>query len=384
MATLVEEQTVAWIAELLGAPSGFGGLLVSGGNMANMVGFWAARTAKAPGPVRQQGLGATKLVAYCSAETHTWIQKAADLSGLGTDAVRWIAVDAERRMDVAALTTQIATDRASGFTPFLVVGTAGSVSTGAVDPLRHLAAVCKAEGLWFHVDGAYGAPAVVCAGAPDDLRAMDEADSIAVDPHKWLYAPLEAGCALVRDPALLRGAFAYTPAYYHFDSGDAAPPPNYYEYGPQNSRGFRALKVWLALQQVGRRGYEAMIGEDIRLSRVLFDLVAAHPELQAVTQGLSITTFRYVPPGASQEDSADHDRLNALNSRLLDRLQQSGRAYVSNAMVDGRFLLRACIVNFRTSEPDLHELVNAVVEIGRDLHNHEGATARRREGTSST
>ena len=377
MATLIEEQTVAWIGELVGAPRECGGLLVSGGNMANMVGFWAARTARTPGAVREHGLGATKLVAYCSAETHTWIQKAADLSGLGTDAVRWIAVDAQRRLDVASLTGAIAADRAAGFTPFLVVGTAGTVSTGAIDPLRALAALCKAEGIWFHVDGAYGAPAAVVPGASDDLRAMTEADSIAVDPHKWLYAPLEAGCALVRDPALLRGAFAYTPSYYHFDSGDAAPPPNYYEYGPQNSRGFRALKVWLALQQVGRRGYETMIGEDIRLSRALFDLAAAHPELQAVTQGLSITTFRYVPPGFARDDEGTNETLNTLNSRILDALQQSGRAYVSNALVDGRFVLRSCIVNFRTSEADLIELVSAVVEIGRAIHNHDGTTARR-------
>jgi len=380
MATLIEEQTVAWIGQLVGAPRGSGGLLVSGGNMANMVGFWAARTAKASWDVRQHGLdapGASKLVAYCSAETHTWIQKAADLSGLGTSAVRWIPVDAQRRMDVAALEQRIASDRAEGLTPFLVVGTAGTVSTGAVDPLRALAALSKAEGLWFHVDGAYGAPAVVVPGVPDDLHAMSEADSIAVDPHKWLYAPLEAGCALVRDPSALRGAFAYTPGYYHFDNGDAVPPPNYYEYGPQNSRGFRALKVWLALQQAGRRGYETMISEDIRLSRVLFDLVAAYPELEAITQGLSITTFRYVPPGVSRDDPAANEALNPLNSRILDRLQQSGRAYISNAMVDGRFVLRSCIVNFRTSEPDLLELVEAVVEIGRETitetQRHEDA-----------
>jgi aromatic-L-amino-acid/L-tryptophan decarboxylase len=379
MATLIEEQTVAWISQLVGAPPESGGLLVSGGNMANMAGFWAARTAKASWDVRQHGLdapGASRLVAYCSAETHTWIQKAADLSGLGTSAVRWIQVDGQRRMDIAALERRIASDRAEGLTPFLVVGTAGTVGTGAVDPLRALSALCKAEKLWFHVDGAYGAPAVVVPGVPDDLHAMGEADSIAVDPHKWLYAPLEAGCALVRDPAGLRAAFAYTPAYYHFDSGDAAPPPNYYEYGPQNSRGFRALKVWLALQQVGRRGYETMIGEDIRLSRVLFDLVAAHPELEAITQGLSITTFRYVPPGVSSDDPAANEVLNTLNSQILDRVQQSGRAYVSNAMVDGRFVLRSCIVNFRTSEPDLREVVDAVVEIGQSItesQRHENA-----------
>jgi glutamate/tyrosine decarboxylase-like PLP-dependent enzyme len=366
-ATLVEAQTVQWIAELVGLPAATGGVLVSGGNMANMLGFWAARAAKAGFDVRGCGLGAPgapSLVAYCSAETHTWIQKAADLSGLGTSAVRWIAVDRERRMDVAALARQIEADRAAGLRPFLVVGTAGTVSTGAVDPLPAIAALCREHGLWFHVDGAYGAPAVIAEGAPQDLRGMSEADSVAVDPHKWLYAPLEAGCALVRDPAALRAAFSYTPVYYHFDSADAAPPPNYYEYGPQNSRGFRALKVWLGLQQVGRRGYAAMIAEDMRLSRVLFDLVAAHPELEAVTQGLSITTFRYVPPGTRRDDPAALESLNALNQTVLDRLLASGRAYVSNAMADGRFLLRSCIVNFRTGEADLRELVDAVVEIG--------------------
>ena len=368
MATLIEQQTVAWIAELVGAPASSGGLLVSGGNMANMVGFWAARTARATWDVRAQGLTgpqAAGLVAYCSAETHTWVQKAADLSGLGTDSVRWVPVDAGLRMDVEALARQVETDRAAGLLPFLVVGTAGTVSTGAVDPLHEIAELCRTAGMWFHVDGAYGAPAVAAANAPPELRAMAEADSIAVDPHKWLYAPLEAGCALVRDPARLGAAFSYTPSYYHFDSGDAAPPPNYYELGPQNSRGFRALKVWLTLQQVGSQGYQAMIAEDIRLSCVLYGLCAAHPELEAATQGLSITTFRYVPPGADRQDPAQADALNRLNQRILDRLIESGRAYISNAVVDGRFLLRSCIVNFRTDEEDLDALVEAVVEIGR-------------------
>lgn len=370
MATLIEEQVVGWIAEMIGLPAGSGGLMVSGGNMANMIGFWAARAAKADWDMRSRGLAdgsASRLVAYCSAETHTWIQKAADLSGLGTDAVRWIAVDRAQRMDISALTRQLERDRHEGFTPFLIVGTAGSVSTGAVDPLGDIGTVCREQGLWFHVDGAYGAPAVVAENAPGELLSMVRADSVAVDPHKWLYAPLEAGCALVRDPARLRGAFAYTPAYYHFDSGDAAPPPNYYEYGPQNSRGFRALKVWLAMRQVGRRGYAQSIGEDIQLSRELFDLVAAHPELEAVTQGLSITTFRYVPPGTDAGAPESADRLNALNRDILDRLQAEGRAYVSNAIVDGRFVLRACIVNFRTTREDLQILRDAVVEIGRRL-----------------
>jgi len=366
--TLIEEQVVKWSADLLGLPPTTAGLLVSGGNMANMVGFWAARTARASTEVREDGLRGepAQLVAYCSAEAHTWIQKAADLSGLGTRALRWIPVDDQQRMRFDELEAQIVADQAAGFHPFLVVGTAGTVSTGAVDPLKEIARIGRAHGLWFHVDGAYGAPAVIAAGTPPDLAAISEADSLAFDPHKWLYAPLEAGCAFVRDPAALKGAFGYHPAYYHFDGGGQDPPPNFYELGPQNSRGFRALKVWLGLRQAGRAGYAQSIGDDIRLARELFERAAAHPELEAVTNGLSITTFRYLPPGTNRV-AADQRALNDLNERILTALQQSGRAYVSNAVIDGRYLLRACIVNFRTTSNDLRLLCDAVVEIGRSL-----------------
>jgi len=368
VATVIEEQAVAWMAELLGLPASSAGLLVSGGNMANMVGFWAARTAKASAQVRHDGLRAeaAQLVAYCSAETHTWIQKAADLSGIGTRAIRWIPADGNQRLQVAALESQLAQDRAAGLQPFLVVGTAGTVGTGAVDPLPEIARVCREHGLWFHVDGAYGAPAVLAAGAPPELAAMADADSLAFDPHKWLYAPLEAGCVFVRNPDALKAAFSYHPTYYHFDTGERNPPPNFYELGPQNSRGFRALKVWLGIRQAGRKGYAESIGEDIRLARELFDRAAEHPELEAVTHNLSITTFRYVPPAIDRRASDQH-ALNDLNERILTALQRSGRAYVSNAVVDGRYVLRACIVNFRTASEDLQLLLDAVLEIGRSL-----------------
>ena len=368
IASLVEEQTVHWIAQLVGYPTPCGGLLVSGGNMANMVGFWAARAARGESGIRARGLaGEPRLVAYASTETHTWLQKAADLAGLGTDYVRSIPVDGRQRMCVETLATRIDEDRAAGLHPFMVVGTAGTVSTGAVDPLAAIAAVCRERGLWFHVDGAYGAPAAIVADAPDDLRALKEADSVAVDPHKWLYAPLEAGCTLVRRPETLAAAFSYHPAYYHFDRDGESSAPNYYELGPQNSRGFRALKVWLALRQVGRAGYVRMIGDDIRLGRELFELLSQHPELEAVTQGLSITTFRYVPPGVDRQDRTNTDLLNSINTAVLDRLQRSGRAMLSNAVVEGRFLLRGCIVNFRTTREDLVALRDVVVEIGRDV-----------------
>ena len=366
-ATEIELQTVRWIAELIGYPGDCGGLLVSGGNMANLVCFFAARAAKTPWNVREVGVAGDagrRLVVYGSAETHTWIQKAADLSGIGTAAIRWIPTDADLRMDVAALRRQIEVDQADGCVPLMVVGTAGSVSTGAVDPLAAIGDFCRERGLWFHVDGAYGGFATSVPEAPDDLRALATADSVAVDPHKWLYAPLEAGCALVRDPAALRGAFAYHPPYYHFDEHAT----NLVDYGMQNSRGFRALKVWLALRQVGAAGYRQMISDDIRLSRAMADAVTRHPELSLFTQALSITTFQFVPRDlAGVETPAVEAYLNTLNEELLDIIQRGGAAFVSNAVIGGRYVLRACIVNFRTGPADVEALIEIVARAGRDL-----------------
>ena len=365
-ATEIESQTVRWIAELIGYPARCGGLMVSGGNMANFVCFWAARAARADWDVRQHGIAnaaARRLRVYASSETHTWIQKAADLAGLGTSSIRWIPTNADLRMDVDALRRTMDADVAAGDLPFVVVGTAGSISTGAVDPLRAIAAACKERGAWFHVDGAYGGFAAASPEAPADLRDLSEADSVAVDPHKWLYAPLEAGCALVRDPGQLRAAFSYHPPYYHFEEHAT----NYVDYGPQNSRGFRALKVWLALRHAGATGYRAMISEDIRLSRALADAVRRTPELECLTQELSITTFRYVPTDlrARTGEPAVDDHLDALNRELLDRLQRGGEVFVSNALVRGRYALRACIVNFHTALEDVEAVPATVVRVGR-------------------
>jgi glutamate/tyrosine decarboxylase-like PLP-dependent enzyme len=329
--------------------------------MANFVCFLAARQAKAAWDVRAKGMDGARLRVYCSSETHTWIQKAADIAGMGTEAIRWIPVDHEMRVDLSALREQIVKDIEAGDKPAMVVGNAGSVSTGAVDPLPQLAELCREFQLWFHVDGAYGGLAAVLPDAPAALVGLHEADSVAVDPHKWLYAPLEAGCALVRDPEKLRAAFAYHPVYYHF----GVEATNYFDLGPQNSRGFRALKVWLALQQVGRVGYERMISDDIRLSRALFALVSRCSELEALTQSLSITTFRFVPTDLDSSDQEAATYLNELNLALLTRLQSSGEAYLSNAVVHGKFALRACIVNFRTSYADITALLPIVLRMGR-------------------
>lgn len=366
--TEIESETVRWIAELIGYPTDCGGVLVSGGNMANFVCFYAARAAKAPWDVRAAGSAPARggtLRVYGSAETHTWIQKAADLSGLGTDSIRRIATGADQRMNVAALRRQIEADRAAGDVPFMVAATGGTVMTGAVDDLPAIAALCKELGVWFHVDGAYGGFAACVPEAPADLRALSLADSVAVDPHKWLYAPLEAGGALVRDPAHLRAAFSYHPPYYHFDESVT----NYVDFSPQNSRGFRALKVWLMLQHAGAAGYRRMISDDIRLSREMADAVRREAELELFTQELSITTFRFVP-GDLRARSAEPEvaaYLDTLNQRILDRTQREGEVFVSNAVIGGRYVLRACIVNFRTELADVLAVPPVCVRVGREL-----------------
>ncbi len=367
-ATEIEAETVRWIAQLIGYPADCSGLLVSGGNMANFVCFYAARVAKTPWDVRAAGMAPPQrgvLRVYTSSETHTWIEKAADLSGLGTASVRKVAAGADQRIDVAALRQQIVADRAAGDLPFMVAATGGTVMTGAVDDLPAIAALCQEFDLWFHVDGAYGGFAACAPDAPADLRALSLADSVAVDPHKWLYAPLEAGCALVRDPEHLLAAFSYHPPYYHFDERAT----NYVDFGPQNSRGFRALKVWLMLQQAGAAGYRRMIADDMRLAREMADAVRREPELELFTQALSITTFRFVPADlrARAAEPAVAAYLDQLNQQILDRTQREGEAFVSNAVIAGRYVLRACIVNFRTERSDVEAVPGIMRRVGREI-----------------
>jgi glutamate/tyrosine decarboxylase-like PLP-dependent enzyme len=370
IATEIEKQTIKWLAEFIGVSPNYGGILVSGGNMANFTAFLTARTAKAPKNIREDGISdsAGKLVIYCSKNTHTWVEKAAVLFGLGSKAIRWIQTDAANKMDNEALEQAIINDLKNGCKPIMIIGTAGDVSTGVVDNLKTIASICKKFDLWFHIDGAYGVPAAAIPELKTLFEGIEEADSIALDPHKWLYSPLEAGCTLVKNPNYLIETYSSHPVYYNFDSKDDAATLNYYEYGFQNSRGFRALKVWLALQQAGKNGYIKMISQDIELSKLLFDLAKSHPELEAITQSLSITTLRYVPldvpPGKSKEAW-----LNALNEALLNDLQQGGEVFLSNALVMEKYCLRACIVNFRTSKKDIEEVVEIIVREGRKVND---------------
>lgn len=368
IATEIESQTIRWIAELIGYPATSGGLLVSGGNMANFIGVFAARAARATWDVRKHGMageGARPMRIYASTQTHTWVQKATDLAGIGTDSIRWVPTGEDLRMDLTGLAQLVEADLANGFLPLMVVGTAGSVSTGVVDPLPEIASFCREREIWFHVDGAYGSVATGVPGAPRDLEGLRLADSLALDPHKWLYSPLEAGCALVRNPQWLLNAFSYHPPYYNFEVDGL----NYFDYGMQNSRGFRALKVWLGLQQVGRQGVHQMIAEDIAVAETLFREVQAHPEFEAGTRELSITTFRYVPTRLRQAlgTCETEGYLNRLNESLLGEIERSGEAFLSQAIVNGKFLLRSCVVNFRTSDADMRALPEIIATLGRNL-----------------
>ena len=368
IASEIEAQTIRWIAEFVRYPVDCGGLMVSGGNMANLHAFLAARQAAAVGGFRESGVRgeARRLTVYASRETHTWIEKAVEFTGLGASSIRWIDTDARQRMDVARLCAQIESDKLAGCKPFLVVATAGTISTGVIDPIREMADVCDANGLWLHVDGAYGAPAASLPESPDDLRALALADSVAVDPHKWLYSPIEAACVLTKDPDALRSTFDFQPAYYHLQAEEGA-PVDYYRQGLQNTRGFRALKVWLSMRNVGANGYRESIREDIALARHLFESAGAHPDLDAVTCSLSIATFRYCPADLVGDSDAVSSYVDALNKALLVDIQQSGQMFISNAVVNGNYVLRACIVNFRTTVSDIDAVVETVGRIGKSL-----------------
>jgi len=371
IATEIEKQTIRWLAEFIGVSPDYGGILVSGGNMANFTAFLAARNAKASGNIKEDGISgsSSEMVIYCTIATHTWIDKAVTLFGQGSRSLRRIPVDTANQMDIRILEENITNDMKHGRKPIMVIAAGGDVSTGVVDDLKGISSICKKYDLWFHVDGAYGVPAAVIPELKVLFKGLEDADSIALDPHKWWYSPLEAGCTLVKEPGHLIDAFSSHPEYYNFAGTDEEPAHNYYEFGLQNSRNFRALKVWLALQQVGRSGYMQMIADDIRLSRLLFEKASNHPELEAVTQNLSITTLRYVPSDLGDSFKKREIYLNTLNEALLNELQQGGEVFLSNALVRDKYCLRGCIVNFRTTERDIEEIIQIIVREGRKLHH---------------
>ncbi|MCG6922895.1 MAG: aspartate aminotransferase family protein [Acidobacteria bacterium] len=361
----VEDRVIHWIAEILGLPASTEGILTSGGSMANFTALAAARRAKSP-RVREDGLvGTLPLVVYASEEAHSCVDKAVDLLGMGTRQLRTIPTDERFRIRVDLLRKAIEVDRADGLRPAIVVGNAGSVNTGVIDPLDELADTCAREDLWFHVDGAYGAMACVSPELRPLFVGLERADSVATDPHKWLYVPFEAGATLVREPGRLADAFRRPAAYLvHDPDGPLVGPVLFNERGPELSRGFKALKVWMGLKRHGRKGYAAAVEHDVAMARFLAEEVRGREDFELLAEpGLSIVNFRYRPRGRMLEE-ADLDRLNR---RIANRLVASGAFFFAPTIVRGRTWLRIAIVNFRTREDDLQALVDEAARAGRAI-----------------
>ena len=366
----LETAVLGWLRDLMGYPSSAAGVLVSGGTEAGMTGLAAARqwVAETDGwDVRQDGVNppdGRRLLVYADSQVHSSIRKSVELLGLGNSAIRTVPTDDGYRLDPVALRSQIADDLAAGHRPFCVVASAGTTNTGAVDPLEAVADICAEFGLWLHVDGAYGAVARVHPDAAEACRGIERADSITLDPHKWLSVPIECGCALVRDGELLRRTFAYIPAYLHTEEGVGVGGPDFAQYGFQQTRGFRALKLWMVLQHMGYDGLVEMVGRQLARARQLADLIDAAPDLELVAPvSLSVVAFRFMPEGGFRDD----EWLSKLNRSIEARVQTDGRVFVTSTQLREGLVLRACVLHYDTRPEDVTYLVQTVREIGSSL-----------------
>jgi glutamate/tyrosine decarboxylase-like PLP-dependent enzyme len=363
---LVERQVIRWMAELLGFPAESSGLLVSGGTVANLLGLAVARNARAGFDLRSEGLqrpNTPRLLVYGSSETHSWSKKACELLGLGDSALRRIPVDDEYRVDVPALRAAIAEDRAAGHRPICVIGNAGTVNTGATDDLQALASLCREYRLWFHVDGAFGAFAALAPSLRSTVAGMEEADSVAVDLHKWGYLPFEVGLALVRHPDAHRATFATSSRYLDATPrGIVAGGFPFADLGVQLSRGFRALKVWMSLKAQGADAWGRLVEQNVAQARHLRDRVLAEPRLELLAPApLNVVCFRYLAP------ALDPAALDAVNEEILLRVQERGIAVPSSTVLGGRFALRVAITNHRSRLEDFDLFLDAVLAIGAEL-----------------
>lgn len=370
---LVEHEVIRWLASLLGMPEDASGVLVSGGTMANTVGLAVARHAGALAAgwnVKDDGLCGDaaggprpRLVLYGSSETHNWARKAAELLGLGNRSFHRVPVDEAFRISVPALEARIAADRAAGMHPFCVIGTAGTVNTGATDDLSALADLCEREGLWFHVDGAFGALAYLSEELRPALTGLERADSLAFDLHKWGSMPFECACVLVRDAEAHRAAFASSASYIApMARGVIAGGLPFAERSLELTRNFKALKVWMSLHANGADHHARIVGQNVRQARALADMIQAHPRLELMAPvPLNVVCFRYLAPGL------DAAQLDALNEEILLRLQERGLAVPSGTRLEGRYAIRVANVNHRSRMSDFSGLVRDVVSLGEEI-----------------
>jgi glutamate/tyrosine decarboxylase-like PLP-dependent enzyme len=359
-AALMDQQVVGWCKQMIGFPASASGTLESGGSMANLIGLTVARNVKAGVDVRECGVAAIprQLRFYASDQVHSCHRKALEALGLGNRALRRIPTDDSMRIDVAALRMAIWEDRAAGLRPACIIGTAGTVNSGAIDDLDALASLAVEEELWFHVDGCIGALAAIAPANRHLVSGIERADSVALDPHKWLHAPFEVGCALVRDPEAHHGAFAVTPEYLESSPRGLAAAAWLHEYGLQTTRGFRALKVWMAIKQHGIEKFGRLIDQNIAQAHYLSDLIDAEPTLERLTPTtLNIVCF------ACRSDDADPEVIKALNVEIMLRLQEEGIAVLSDTTIAGHHCLRVAITNHRTRRADLDVLVREVVRL---------------------
>jgi glutamate/tyrosine decarboxylase-like PLP-dependent enzyme len=370
-AAYMDQQVVDWCKEIVGFPASASGALESGGSMANVIGLTVARNVKAGIDLRELGVAAIEkpLRFYGSDQIHSCHRKAMEALGLGNRALRRIATDSTLRIDLAALRAAIAEDRKAGFQPACVIGTAGTVNTGAIDDLQALADLAAEEELWFHVDGCIGALIAIAPANAYRVAGIERADSVALDPHKWLHAPFEAGCALIRDAKAHRGTFAVTPEYLQKTTRGIASANWLHEYGLQTSRGFRALKVWMALKEHGIEKFGRLIDQNIEQARYLTRLVESEPLLDLVAPtNINIVCYRYRPDGRSAE------ALKALNTEIMLRLQERGIAVLSDTTIKGEHSLRVAINNHRTQRSDLDLLIRETLRIGDEIVKAGAAT----------
>ncbi|MBN7759637.1 amino acid decarboxylase [Nitratireductor aquibiodomus] len=360
-AALMDRQVVGWLKTLMGFPADASGTLVSGGSMANIIGLTAARNAMAGGDVRANGVAQLEkpLRFYASDQVHSCHQKAVELLGLGNNALCRVPTGPDYRIDLGALEDCIARDRAAGFFPACVIATAGTVNTGAIDDVNGLRTLCTREGLWLHVDGCIGA---LIAIAPQNHGLVDgigEADSLALDPHKWLHVPFEAGCAIIRDASVHRGTFALHPEYLEEKTRGIAASEFLHDYNLQTSRGFRALKVWLTLKEHGSEKFGRLIDQNIAQAAYLARRIEEAAKLDLiVAPTVNIVCFRYDPGGMTEAALRD------LNVEIMLRLQEAGIAAISDTTVSGKHCLRVAICNHRTTTGDLEMFLQQVIELG--------------------